>query len=174
MECSGASLVADQSRNWPMRSWKRPILLLGGALTEMPIRKDNMREITVQKDKLIKIMQKNRDEHRGVFLEAQKAYRTAVVKALDEQLKLAQEGHPFNLFTLTAITAPSDHTVEYDRIIGMMKLDTAKTVKLSDTEYRCYVDDDWGWMHNFANVVSSYGVSNAKLARYTTAKPPEE
>jgi len=126
-----------------------------------------MNSIKVKKAELIEAMEKNRKEHRATFLEAQGKFRTEVIKVLDEELQAAKVGRPFVLARITALVQPSDHTDDYDRIIGMLKMDTSDTVELIQQEYKCWVEDDWGWMGQFANEVSNYGVSSAKLARYT-------
>jgi hypothetical protein len=127
-----------------------------------------MNSIKVKKIDLIAAMEKNRAEHRAAFIKAQDAYRATVIKVLDEELQAAKHGRPFVLARITALVQPSDHTNDYERIIGMLNMDTGDIVELNQQEYKCYVEDDWGWMGQFANEVSNYGVSSAKLARYAT------
>jgi hypothetical protein len=45
-----------------------------------------MKEVKINKQRLIDIVTKNRNEHREIFLEAQKVYREAVIKKLDTML----------------------------------------------------------------------------------------
>jgi len=125
-----------------------------------------MKSIKVNKPELLAVLRKNRDEHRETFLQAQAAYRETVIAVLDEELNAAKNGRLFVLARITALVQPSDHTDDYNRVIGMVEMDTATTVELDEREYSQYVDDNWGWMMQFANEVTSYGVSNAKLARY--------
>ena len=42
-----------------------------------------MKEIKVPKTELLKILNKNRAEHRDIFLKAQEKYREVVIKELD-------------------------------------------------------------------------------------------
>lgn len=127
-----------------------------------------MRNIKVKKYDLLEILKKNRAEHRDAFLAAQGKFRETAIKVLDEELAAAREGRPFVLARITALIQPSDHTDDYDRVIGMMNMHIEQEVDLAEHEYKCYVDDDWGWMGQFATEASHYGVSNAKMLRHTS------
>jgi hypothetical protein len=127
-----------------------------------------MQTIKVDKATLIAILETNRTEHRGLFLEAQKRYREAIIVVLDQQLAVARNGEHVNVRRIVQITCPTDHTDDYDLVIGMLKLDINHTVDLSAQEYAQYVDDDWGWMGTFASEVSSYGISNAKISKWSS------
>ena len=48
-----------------------------------------MRQVTMDKASLLAIVKKNRDDHREIFLAAQKKYRQKAIEVLDAQLKLA-------------------------------------------------------------------------------------
>src|SRR5574337_330481 len=87
-----------------------------------------MRQIKVDKAKLLKIIKKNRAEHRGAFEEAQKTFREVAIKALDQQLKDARDGKPFQLRNLMVLEAPEDHTADYDRSIQMLEMSVEKQI----------------------------------------------
>jgi hypothetical protein len=124
-----------------------------------------MNSIKVKKANLIEVMKKNRSEHRDTFLKAQEKFREAVITVLDEELKRARNNLPFVLARFTALVQPTDHTDDYDRIIGMLEMHVGDEIELIQQEYKCWVEDDWGWSSDFANEVSNYGVSSAKLQR---------
>lgn len=121
-----------------------------------------MNEVRIQKEKLIAILTKNRSEHRDIFLAAQKKYREVVIEILDEQLKLAREGKPFLLARLTMLSAPQDHTKEYDTILRMLELSLDDVVTLSNSQFTQLVEDRWGWSRSWAASNSPY-VTSSKL-----------
>lgn len=121
-----------------------------------------MRQIKVNKTKLIKILKDNREEHRGLFLEAQKAFRQVAINALDEQLKAARDGKPFQLQVLVSLQAPQDHTKDYDRCIAMLEMSVEKEVIVSDQEFQNFVQDTWSWSRNWALSNQSYVSSGSK------------
>jgi hypothetical protein len=123
-----------------------------------------MKEIVVKKTALLEVLKKNRAEHRDTFLAAQKGYRETVIKELDAQLARARSGDPFVLARIAQLATPQDYTDQYDKVIGMLTMDTADTVTLNEHEYTCYVQDEWGWGRQWAVANSAYTTS-PKLAR---------
>jgi hypothetical protein len=98
-----------------------------------------MRIITVNKAQLIAILEKNMAEHREVFLEAQKKYREVVIAALDAELKAAREGRPFELRRLVQLTAPEDHTADYQRNIEMLKMSVDEHIDITEQEFASFL-----------------------------------
>jgi hypothetical protein len=132
-----------------------------------------MRQIRVDKVKLLKIIRKNRTEHRATFLEAQESFREVAIKAMDQQLKDAREGKPFQLRSLTVLEAPEDHTKDYDRSIQMLEMSVDKEIVISEQEFQNFVQDTWGWSRDWASNVSNYVSKNSrnygKLAALSTS-----
>lgn len=121
-----------------------------------------MQSIKVSKTKLIEILNKNRSEHRDIFLAAQNQYRKVVIEVLDEQLQLARDGKPFVLAIIVQLVSPEDHTREYDRAIRMLELSLDETVTLSEAEFMNLVQDIWNWSRSWAASNSTY-VSSPKF-----------
>ena len=115
-----------------------------------------MKEVRIHKAKLLEIVTKNRGEHRQIFLDAQKAYRDKAIAVLDEQLKLAREGAPFVLNKITELSAPEDHTKDYDRAIEMLELSVDDVITLSTSDFANLVQDLWGWSRQWAMSNSAY------------------
>lgn len=113
-----------------------------------------MQEIVVNKAKLIDIMKKNRAEHHDIVVEAQQGFRAKVIERLDEMLHLAQEGKKIDINV--GLRMPEDHTEDYDRVIGMLELDINETVKLDESQYSQWVQDQWGWQRSFTVSNSTY------------------
>jgi hypothetical protein len=115
-----------------------------------------MKEVRIKKQTLLDILKKNRQEHRDIFLAAQKEYRKQAIKVLDEQLSLAREGKPFVLATVTALIAPEDHTKDYDRAVEMLELSEDEVITLSTADFSNLVQDQWSWSRQWAFSNSHY------------------
>src|SRR5206468_8580320 len=92
-----------------------------------------MQKIKVEKPKLLAILQKNRDAHHEIFLEAQKGFRKTVIQELEKRLELARAGKRVDQYL--RLPEPVDRTRDYDRVISMLKMDLTDTVELSETDY---------------------------------------
>lgn len=113
-----------------------------------------MQTIKVDKVQLVKTLKKNRKKHREMFLRAQEVYRTRMIEELDQALDEAKNGGVIKRgFSLPV---PEDHTSDFDTVIQMLEWDKAKSVTLSQSEFRTYVENEWGWQQSFAANTSSY------------------
>ncbi len=122
-----------------------------------------MQKIKVEKPKLLAILQKNRDAHHAIFLEAQKGFRKTVIQELEKRLELARAGKRVDQYL--RLPEPVDRTRDYDRVISMLKMDLTDTVELSETDYSQYVMDDWEWKREFLGTNQAYSLKAAKLAQ---------
>lgn len=120
-----------------------------------------MEEIIVNKSKLIEIMETNRANHHEIVVEAQEGFRARVIERLDEMLKLAAAGKKIDINV--GLTMPQDFTKEYDRVIGMLKLDINETVKLDQTQYANWVQDEWSWSRGFTTSNSAYSAAATRM-----------
>lgn len=125
---------------------------------------NEMKQVRVDKAKLLAILNKNREEHRGIFLAAQKQFRVVAIKALDQQLKAARSGKPFVLSNLSVLEAPQDHTADYDRCIQMLEMSVDKEILVDEREFQNYVQDIWNWSRDWA--VSNMRYLNKKTCGY--------
>lgn len=116
-----------------------------------------MNAMKVNKATLKLILGKNRDNHRGLFLKAQKVYRELVINELDKMLKDAKDGA--SIRRRINFSAPEDHTAEYDKLIGLLDLSLEDKVDLTLGEYDAYVNDNWAWSR-IANTKNSAYASN--------------
>lgn len=111
---------------------------------------NEMKQVRVDKAKLLAILKKNREDHRGIFLAAQKQFRVVAIKALDQQLKAARSGKPFVLTNLAVLEAPQDHTADYDRSIQMLEMSVDAQILVDEREFQNYVQDIWQWSRDWA------------------------
>jgi hypothetical protein len=115
---------------------------------------DGMAGVTVRKSELLAELQKNREAHRGLFLEAQAGYREDVIKELDSMLAEARGGKAIR--RIVQLVEPKEHTRDYDRVIRMLTMCTKEEVFVSESEFAQYVQDDWGWKIDFINSTNGY------------------
>ena len=108
----------------------------------------------VVKDALLAVIERNRGAHRQIFIEALEGYRKQAIELLEEQIGRAKSGKNFKV--QFQLVQPMDHTRDYDRIIGMLKMNTGGYVELSEDDYRAYVMDDWAWKNQFLATNSRY------------------
>src|ERR1700722_2909298 len=112
-------------------------------------------KITVPKDALLGVMRENRDRHRTVFLAALDGYSQERRRLLEGELKrMEADRRPRELRLL--LSAPEDHTSEYDRVIVMLEMDTSYTFTLDERTYAQYVADDWAWKRAWAKMSNHY------------------
>lgn len=119
-----------------------------------------MRTITVNKDKLLKILKTNRANHRDVYEEAFEGYRQECIRILEQNLSNLRSGK--KVIVQFYEQAPQDHTDDYDRVIRMLEMEISDTVELDQQQFVNYVDDEWNWKQ-------SWTVSNAKYAASLSA-----
>lgn len=127
-----------------------------------------MQSVKVSRADLLDKVLSNRAEHRATFLKAQEKFREAVIERLDRMLADARDGKKVSQYV--GLTAPQDHTRDYDRVVAMLEMSKDETISLSAQEFESYVMDRWTWARQFGQTVSSYGVNN----KYDVSDPEEE
>jgi hypothetical protein len=103
-----------------------------------------MENITVVKADVLAILQKNRDAHRALFLEACEGFKERTIEELERRMADVKAGRPIDMFIKLA--QPVDQTKDYDRAIKMLSMAVDDRVVLSETDFAQYVMDDWSWM----------------------------
>lgn len=111
-------------------------------------------EVQVPRSDLLNVLLKNRDAHKAIVKEAREGYVIKAREALERRLKDLAEGKIVSLdFNLTV---PVDNTKAYNTVIGMLQMSAEQTITLSASEYRCLVEDNWGWKQQFLFANSQY------------------
>ncbi|MFH1722910.1 MAG: hypothetical protein ABH950_09945 [Candidatus Altiarchaeota archaeon] len=118
-----------------------------------------MYEVKVKKSELLNIMQKNREKHWAIFEKAIAGYRKEVIRHLDFALKAAKSGK--KIITTVKLIQPQDHTSDYDRIIGMLKMSVDDEITIDSEQYRQYILDQWEWSRQFSSTSASYTSSSS-------------
>ncbi len=119
--------------------------------------------ITVRKDNLREKLKLNRDKHEADFQGAMTGYRLAMIRELERMLASAKEGKsvPHKI----ELDRPQSHTKDYDRVITMLEMCVNDEIVIIDSEFNCYVMDDWGWKTQFQTSVMNYGGLHAQTVR---------
>ena len=107
---------------------------------------------------LLSLLKVNRDKHGEDYKKARKGWLKEVAEEGEKIVAAAKEGelrtrnskvhrHPRHDHPMTTVLfeEPEDHTKEYDRIIEMLEMATDAEVKLNDSQFREYAQDEWGW-----------------------------
>src|SRR4051812_39226012 len=102
-----------------------------------------MDSVRVSKVELLNKVRENRDAHRSLFLKAQEGFRLRAVEEMDEMLRLAREGREVRLYV--GLTAPQDHTGDYDRAIQMLEMSQDEFVEIDQTTFAQLVRNEWAW-----------------------------
>lgn len=113
-----------------------------------------MDTITVQKDRLIETLKRNRDEHVSIFERAQIVYRDKVIEAFEQRLAAARRGD--KIVTYVGLPEPENHLSDFETAIEMLEWDTAETVTLDRRDFKRFVQNKWEWEQSFAGNTLSY------------------
>lgn len=118
-----------------------------------------MDSVRVKKSELLAKVQKNRDDHKALYEKAKEGFRARAIEELNEMLAKAKAGE-IRLFV--GLTAPVDHTVEYDRAIQMLVMSTDDIVEIDQTTFANLVRNEWAWFAA-ATATNSLYASGSKL-----------
>jgi vacuolar-type H+-ATPase subunit H len=119
-----------------------------------------VKPITMNKETLLKILEENRGKHRTVFEDALEGYAEEAEKTLQAHLNAIRKGRTPDIRII--LDRPEDHTKDYDRIIGMLKLHLGDTWELDEQSYRMYVDDDWAWKRQWIDTSNQYAAGSVQ------------
>jgi hypothetical protein len=113
-----------------------------------------MDTITVEKNKLIETLKRNRDEHVSIFERAQIVYREKVIDELDRAIDDAKNGR--KIIRFINLPEPENHLSDFETAIEMLEWDTADTVDLDRRDFKRFVQNKWEWEQSFAGNTQSY------------------
>jgi hypothetical protein len=124
------------------------------------MRMPGMMLITVQKDELLEKLEENRRKHRTVFEDALHGYADKMQDILEGYVNDMKRGR-IPVIQIGLIR-PEDHTRDYDRVIGMLKMHQGDVFELDEDTYRQYVDDDWGWKRQWLATSTEYAAGSVQ------------
>lgn len=138
------------------------------------------REVEVNRAELLETLKVNREKHIKEYNEAVAGYKQQATKRLAE-LKakiIASVGANFvdiqqkidafdpeerlpDSISLTNITSfnlqvPRSYEKSYDVAIKMAEWDVRPTITLKQSQFQCFILDDWDWKDSFVNLSKTY------------------
>lgn len=122
-----------------------------------------MKNVKIEKAKVLEIVKANRDKHRAIFLEALDGWKAAVLKEVERLFNEAKADR-INKSVFVNLPRPTDHTRDYDRAIQMLDLEVESVVTLSNEDFANLVQDDWDWRNQFLASNSAYSGTARRLA----------
>jgi hypothetical protein len=125
-------------------------------------------EVEIPKQDLLTKLRENRARHGQLFKDATDGFLKHARIEFETRLALVQKGSVKNLSV--SLQPPMDHTSEYDTAIQMVEMHIGDTMKLSSSEFRTLVQDEWDWLgrwlhsnRQFSDSVGSYSSTKTHL-----------
>lgn len=115
-------------------------------------------EITVKVEKgdLLARLKDNRQQHEQAFLTAYEGYTQTLIEELEGKLAQVKAGKtPKDRVYINAVR-PENHTDDYDDAIDMLEMADDKVIEMTQSQFRQYARDDWGWKQQWTTSNSAY------------------
>lgn len=113
-----------------------------------------MREVRVEKQRLLETLKVNRERHVGTFEQVLEDYRAKAIEMLNAHIDNIRSGAVEKVFV--SLPQPENYEKEYDRAIEMIEWHESDTVALTESEFSEYVMDQWTWRNVFDQTVATY------------------
>lgn len=113
-----------------------------------------MNDIKVEKTRLLDALRANRDGHAAQYAKAKEGYLRTTKAKLNGLIERVAAGEVIGQQWIDP--APEDHTKDYDVVISMMEWSIGDEVVLTQSQFRQYVQDDWGWKEQWMTSNSVY------------------
>ena len=138
------------------------------------------RTVTVKRTDLLETLKANRVKHQDAYREAVAGYREEAKQSLLRQVEKARRAIDDNAAMLDSkidrfdpydpmqnqvlvlgqvsftLEVPTDHTKSYDVAISMAEWEVGDTIELTQSQFQCFVLDDWDWKEGFENLSKFY------------------
>lgn len=142
----------------------------------------NDRTVKVDRKRLLETLKKNREDHQKAYEEAMKGYKEIAKLELNRSIKRAKNAieatektilmkiNSFNqddeyrlkdnVIVIDRIVfklpIPKNHTKAYDVAIQMAEWEVDINIELTQSQFQCFVMDDWEWKKNFREIHKTY------------------
>lgn len=113
-----------------------------------------MKDLNVNKERLIAKIKENREEHQGIVARAQERYRERVIEELDKRLADAKAGRRINI--AINLPMPTNYTEQYDIAIAQFEWERDEWVVLDPMDFNRFVLNKWEWAQQFAGTSLAY------------------
>ncbi len=110
--------------------------------------------LTFEKAVILDALRKNKYEHIEIVKEAQVGYRRKLEELLKEKLHDLQEGREVTPHLNLAL--PAHHVDEFNNAIEMLEMSVDEKIELEESQFKCYIRNEWHWDRQFLVANSSY------------------
>lgn len=154
--------------------------------------------ISIEKDRLIEVLQENRDKHITEYEQAVKDYHVIAEYAMKQMAKearkvaseytkraknIAQSADidewdvstiAMSYYPLSGIQKPVSHESDYSDALEMLEFHTItdesdqNTIQLSQGDFKTFVQDNWSWKIEWDNTTKLYASGSANIGIGTT------
>ncbi len=138
------------------------------------------RTVTVNRLKLLETLRVNREKHGAEYLQSLAGYKSLASAELEKQFSRAMQTVGENKRMLQTkidnfdpddplqnqvvligqigftLRVPEDHTRSYDVAIQMAEWEVGDTIALTQSQFQCFVMDDWDWKKDFVLLNKTY------------------
>jgi len=144
-------------------------------MARMAQRDQENRITEVNREKLVAILKRNRDDHLCEYREAMEGYKSVLSAKIDDAFENAKKtlevrysktkarvekftdadiANQQDYFTLidsitVEMKVPRSYHKQYDAAIAMAEWDVRETLELSHAEFTCFVQNEWDWSSGF-------------------------
>jgi len=101
-------------------------------------------EVSISKDKLLKTLKENRENHKAMYEEARAGYVEKAKEKIAERMKQLEDGEAVRLHF--DVHPPEDKTKHYDKAIMMVEWNEQETIQLTGREFQTLIMDEWEWL----------------------------
>ena len=119
-------------------------------------------KVTVNTQEALETLNKNREIHGKIVVEAREGYLKDAMQALEAKMDDLKSGKVVTLAFL--LTPPQDYTKEYDVAITMLDMHTDETIVLDGAQVKHMIMDDWDWMEHFLDSNRGYSATAVEVA----------
>ena len=112
-------------------------------------------KVRVSVSALVKKLRENQSKHHDIFEQALLGWQKECIRILNKNIEQVRLGKLKAALYLHE-QIPSDHTKDYEVVIGLLLLSTSAEVELEAAEYRRFVMDDWDWKQEWTASTTKY------------------
>jgi hypothetical protein len=121
------------------------------------IQRNVMKDIKINKAKLLDIVQANKVKHVEEFKESVEDYKKLVLKIATTNLDIAQTGDRNEFNKIKSMpTAPASYEDSYRRAICMLELSEDELIEIEEHTFNQLVLDEWQWKNSFVTTSTMY------------------
>jgi hypothetical protein len=120
-------------------------------------RRNIMRSVRLEKDKLLEIVKQNKIKHISDYEEAVIDFKEAVLKIAKDNLELAITTEISKIKKMKTVPViPATYEESYNKALRMLELSVDSVIELEEEIFNQLVLDDWEWKRAFNFVNASY------------------